>query len=287
MALRADLHALLRNAVETYALAGVPILPLYEVRDGRCACGRSDCDRPGKHPARRTVCTAPVPIRPSWRGGGAGGRPRTSAPRPGTGSTSGTSTCRMPDRCSASSSAARPGFGRPRAPGPAGRTCSWRQPDAATAPSSCRAATGAARRATSCCRRPCTCRGSSTRGSTSRSGRSRHSSHRGRSGCWRHSHRRLCVPPRAGVARQPHRPVRRGGPTARVRRDRRHAAGLGAEQRAQPGCVQPRAARRRRCAVCRQRVDSVAARGGPVRTQRERSGPHDPVGSGRRSTLSA
>src|SRR4051812_32772445 len=50
MAQRADLHALLRNAAETYALAGVPILPLYEVRDGRCACGRSGCDRPGKHP---------------------------------------------------------------------------------------------------------------------------------------------------------------------------------------------------------------------------------------------
>ncbi|MEV0570648.1 bifunctional DNA primase/polymerase [Dactylosporangium sp. NPDC050588] len=50
MALRADLQALLRNAAERYALAGVPILPLYEVRDGRCACGWLKCERPGKHP---------------------------------------------------------------------------------------------------------------------------------------------------------------------------------------------------------------------------------------------
>ncbi len=38
------------DAAVRYALAGVPILPLYDVRDGRCACGRDACDRPGKHP---------------------------------------------------------------------------------------------------------------------------------------------------------------------------------------------------------------------------------------------
>ncbi len=38
------------DAAVRYALAGVPILPLYDVRDGRCACGWTLCARPGKHP---------------------------------------------------------------------------------------------------------------------------------------------------------------------------------------------------------------------------------------------
>src|SRR6266545_4636611 len=38
------------DAAVRYALAGVPILPLYDVRDGRCTCGWTLCARPGKHP---------------------------------------------------------------------------------------------------------------------------------------------------------------------------------------------------------------------------------------------
>lgn len=38
-------------AALAYARKGVPMVPLYEIRaDGGCACGRSGCDRPGKHP---------------------------------------------------------------------------------------------------------------------------------------------------------------------------------------------------------------------------------------------
>lgn len=39
------------SAALAYATNGVPVLPLYEIRaDGRCACQRPGCDRPGKHP---------------------------------------------------------------------------------------------------------------------------------------------------------------------------------------------------------------------------------------------
>jgi hypothetical protein len=45
------ISAALASRAERYALAGVPILALYEVRAGRCACDRSDCGRDaGKHP---------------------------------------------------------------------------------------------------------------------------------------------------------------------------------------------------------------------------------------------
>jgi putative DNA primase/helicase len=33
-----------------YASHGIPIFPVYEVRDGHCACGKTECDSPGKHP---------------------------------------------------------------------------------------------------------------------------------------------------------------------------------------------------------------------------------------------
>jgi Bifunctional DNA primase/polymerase, N-terminal len=33
-----------------YAAAGLAVLSLHSVRDGRCSCGRADCRTPGKHP---------------------------------------------------------------------------------------------------------------------------------------------------------------------------------------------------------------------------------------------
>jgi Bifunctional DNA primase/polymerase, N-terminal len=43
--------AALRAAALAYARAGIPVLPLHTpAGDGRCSCGRRDCDRVGKHP---------------------------------------------------------------------------------------------------------------------------------------------------------------------------------------------------------------------------------------------
>jgi len=38
---------------ERYASLGWPVFPVHSVRDGRCTCGKSDCDHPGKHPRSR------------------------------------------------------------------------------------------------------------------------------------------------------------------------------------------------------------------------------------------
>ena len=39
------------NAALEYARRGWPVLPLHTMNgDGRCTCGRADCDSPGKHP---------------------------------------------------------------------------------------------------------------------------------------------------------------------------------------------------------------------------------------------
>jgi hypothetical protein len=39
----------------TYALAGLPVIPLHTVRDGRCTCGKPSCESPGKHPIASLV----------------------------------------------------------------------------------------------------------------------------------------------------------------------------------------------------------------------------------------
>jgi hypothetical protein len=39
------------DAAPAYAAGlGWPVLPLWWAEDGRCACGKPDCDKPGKHP---------------------------------------------------------------------------------------------------------------------------------------------------------------------------------------------------------------------------------------------
>lgn len=35
---------------EDYAARGWPVFPLHAVQDGRCTCGKADCQSPGKHP---------------------------------------------------------------------------------------------------------------------------------------------------------------------------------------------------------------------------------------------
>lgn len=38
------------RAAEEYARRGWAVVPIYGIRDGQCACGKSDCPSPGKHP---------------------------------------------------------------------------------------------------------------------------------------------------------------------------------------------------------------------------------------------
>jgi len=35
---------------EDYAARGWPVFPLHSIQDGRCTCGKADCQSPGKHP---------------------------------------------------------------------------------------------------------------------------------------------------------------------------------------------------------------------------------------------
>ncbi len=39
-----------RDAALAYAAKGMAVLPVWGVREGKCLCGREDCDSPGKHP---------------------------------------------------------------------------------------------------------------------------------------------------------------------------------------------------------------------------------------------
>jgi hypothetical protein len=41
------------SAALAYARHGIPVLPVHTVVGGTCSCGRSGCDRPGKHPRLR------------------------------------------------------------------------------------------------------------------------------------------------------------------------------------------------------------------------------------------
>lgn len=43
------------EAAISYAARGWPVLPLYGIVSGSCACGKPDCSSPGKHPASKLV----------------------------------------------------------------------------------------------------------------------------------------------------------------------------------------------------------------------------------------
>lgn len=45
----------LLDAAPALAAKGCPVLPCWWIRDGRCACGKADCDSPGKHPVGMVV----------------------------------------------------------------------------------------------------------------------------------------------------------------------------------------------------------------------------------------
>lgn len=60
----------LKKAALAYAAAGWPIVLLHGIKDGRCTCGRRDCERMGKHPIReffphgyKSATTDPAAIR--------------------------------------------------------------------------------------------------------------------------------------------------------------------------------------------------------------------------------
>src|SRR5438445_6925513 len=66
--------ALMLDAALEYAGRGIPVFPVWGVVGRRCLCGRTDCDRPGKHPIGRLVLngvknatTDDVTIRAWWR----------------------------------------------------------------------------------------------------------------------------------------------------------------------------------------------------------------------------
>jgi hypothetical protein len=54
-----------------YARRGWPVLPLWRVEDGHCACGQENCSSPGKHPlvphGVKEATTDPEVIRSWWR----------------------------------------------------------------------------------------------------------------------------------------------------------------------------------------------------------------------------
>lgn len=61
----------LLNAALVYAARGWPVLPLHSIDAGRCTCGNSKCDHPGKHPRTqhglKDATTAELQIRLWWK----------------------------------------------------------------------------------------------------------------------------------------------------------------------------------------------------------------------------
>jgi hypothetical protein len=63
----------LLSAALDYAAQGWPVFPVWWVENGRCACGKADCQHPGKHPigrlapkGRNSATTDPETIRRWW-----------------------------------------------------------------------------------------------------------------------------------------------------------------------------------------------------------------------------
>jgi hypothetical protein len=50
-----------------YGAQGVPVFPLYGMRDGSCACGNPECSTPGNHPHVKEATTDPKLIRKYWK----------------------------------------------------------------------------------------------------------------------------------------------------------------------------------------------------------------------------
>lgn len=53
--LRFDQSASVMSMMLWYAGQGIPVLPIHGIVDGRCTCGRKDCESPGKHPISTLV----------------------------------------------------------------------------------------------------------------------------------------------------------------------------------------------------------------------------------------
>ena len=53
------------------AKAGAPVVPLHSVKNGRCTCGASNCDSPGRHPrakhGTRDATTKAATVRQLWQ----------------------------------------------------------------------------------------------------------------------------------------------------------------------------------------------------------------------------
>jgi len=49
-----------------YAKAGLRVVPLHGLKDGRCTCGVKDCKQPGEHPRTEEATTDPAVIREYW-----------------------------------------------------------------------------------------------------------------------------------------------------------------------------------------------------------------------------
>ena len=65
-----DNQSSLLEAALAYAQQGWPVMPLWEIKDGHCACGKSDCSSPGKHPRTKhgvkDATTNPSQIEEWW-----------------------------------------------------------------------------------------------------------------------------------------------------------------------------------------------------------------------------
>ena len=59
-----------RGAALEYAQRGWHVLPLHSIRNGRCSCGKAECESPGKHPRTtsglKDATTDPEQIRAWW-----------------------------------------------------------------------------------------------------------------------------------------------------------------------------------------------------------------------------
>ena len=60
-------------AALNYAARGWPVFPIWPITGGECACGKADCQHPGKHPigrlapkGRNSATTDPETIRRWW-----------------------------------------------------------------------------------------------------------------------------------------------------------------------------------------------------------------------------